>query len=69
MNRYDMEFSRSNESIIVAQNTLVRQVYAWMGMGLTLARRIAMSFGGDVRAGNREGGGATFVMLLPLREA
>lgn len=42
MNRYDMEFSRSNESIIVAQNTLVRQVYAWMGMGLTLTALTAL---------------------------
>lgn len=40
-----------------------------MGMGLTLARRIAMSFGGDLRACSREGGGATFVVMLPLREA
>lgn len=42
MNRYDMEFSRSNENIIVAQNTLVRQVYAWMGMGLALTALTAL---------------------------
>lgn len=40
-----------------------------MGMGLTLAKRIALSFGGDLRACQREGGGATFVVMLPLREA
>ncbi len=40
-----------------------------MGMGLTLAKRIALSFGGDLRACAREGGGAVFVVMLPLREA
>jgi len=38
MDRYNMEYSRSDEQIIVVQNNLVRQVYAWMGMGLALNR-------------------------------
>lgn len=56
-------------SVVLEPFFSTRRDQGHMGMGLTLARRIAMSFGGDVRAGNREGGGATFVMLLPLREA
>ena len=36
MNRYDMEYSRNNENVIVAENSLMRQVYVWMGLGLAL---------------------------------
>ncbi|NVN93030.1 MAG: Bax inhibitor-1/YccA family protein [Desulfuromonadales bacterium] len=42
MNRYNMETTRSNEQIIVVQNTLVRQVYAWMGLGLLLTALMAL---------------------------
>jgi len=42
MDRYNMEYSRSDESIVVVQNNLVRQVYAWMGMGLTLTALMAL---------------------------
>jgi signal transduction histidine kinase len=38
-----------------------------MGMGLTLARRIAMSFGGDLKARARPGGGAEFEIVVPLQ--
>ncbi|HOA04768.1 MAG TPA: ATP-binding protein [Candidatus Fermentibacter daniensis] len=39
-----------------------------MGMGLTIARRIALAAGGDLTARNREGGGAVFEMTLPILE-
>jgi two-component system C4-dicarboxylate transport sensor histidine kinase DctB len=39
-----------------------------MGMGLTLARRIAMTFGGDLSASPRQGGGAVFELWIPLLE-
>lgn len=42
MNRYDMEYPTTNDRIIAAQNTLVRQVYAWMGTGLALTALMAL---------------------------
>lgn len=42
MNRYNMEYSRSDEQVIVVQNNLVRQVYAWMGVGLALTALMAL---------------------------
>jgi len=36
MNHYGMEYSHNNENVIAAENSLMRQVYAWMGLGLTL---------------------------------
>lgn len=39
-----------------------------MGMGLTIARRIAVAAGGDLTARNRGGGGAVFEITLPLLE-
>ncbi len=35
------------------------------GLGLTIARRIVEAHDGEVRAENREGGGAAFVITLP----
>lgn len=43
MNRYDTEYSRGDEQIIVVQNTLIRQVYAWMGLGLALTALMALA--------------------------
>lgn len=40
---------------------------AGTGLGLAIARRLARAMGGDVEASNREGGGALFRLLLPLR--
>ena len=34
MNQFETNYPRSESQLIVAQNTLVRQVYAWMGAGL-----------------------------------
>ncbi|MGH2570970.1 MAG: sensor histidine kinase, partial [bacterium] len=36
------------------------------GLGLFLCHTIATDHGGSLRAGNREGGGARFVLELPL---
>src|SRR5690606_34673913 len=38
------------------------------GLGLALAREIAEAHGGHVRLANREGGGMTVILLLPLPE-
>jgi C4-dicarboxylate-specific signal transduction histidine kinase len=37
------------------------------GPGLMISRRIVRAFGGDARADQNAGGGATFRMTLPLR--
>jgi len=36
-----------------------------VGLGLAICRAIATAHGGDIRAGNRHGGGARFVFTLP----
>ena len=40
-----------------------------MGMGLSIARNIVIAHGGRIRAENRRGGGAVFVIALPLATA
>lgn len=40
-----------------------------LGLGLYLAKRIAVAHGGDVRADNQAGHGARFTMHMPLRSA
>jgi signal transduction histidine kinase len=40
-----------------------------MGMGLTIVRSIVRSHRGEIEAGNNPTGGATFKVVLPLREA
>lgn len=42
MNRYDMEYPATTDRTVASQNTLVRQVYAWMGLGLTLTALVAL---------------------------
>ena len=39
------------------------------GLGLSIARQITEEHGGDLRWENREGGGATFIIRLPLRRS
>lgn len=41
MNQFDTSYPRSDSQLIVAQNTLVRQVYAWMGAGLLVTALMA----------------------------
>jgi signal transduction histidine kinase len=36
------------------------------GLGLAIAKHLAVLHGGTIRAANREGGGATFEVRLPL---
>jgi two-component system sensor histidine kinase KdpD len=38
------------------------------GLGLTICRATLRAHGGDIRAGNRPGGGARFELTLPTRE-
>lgn len=42
MNEFDRSQTRSVEQVIVRQNTLVRQVYAWMGTGLAITAFMAL---------------------------
>ncbi len=42
MNQYDLNCSRSQSQVLVSQNTLIRQVYAWMGAGLALTSLLAL---------------------------
>lgn len=37
-----------------------------IGLGLSIARNIAEAHDGEIRAENRDGGGASFIVLLPL---
>ncbi|NVO00573.1 MAG: Bax inhibitor-1/YccA family protein [Geobacteraceae bacterium] len=42
MNEWNQGFSRASEQVIERQNTLVRQVYAWMGAGLAITAFMAL---------------------------
>ncbi len=41
MNQFDVNYPRTQDQIVVAQNTLVRAVYAWMGVGFLVTALIA----------------------------
>lgn len=43
MNQFDLDYSRTRDQVSVAQNTLVRQVYAWMGAGLLVTALVAFA--------------------------
>jgi len=43
MNQLDIQYPRTADQIIIAQNALIRQVYAWMGGGLLLTALMAMA--------------------------
>lgn len=42
MNEWNQDFSRTSDQIIERQNSLVRQVYAWMGAGLAITAFMAL---------------------------
>ncbi len=42
MNQYDINYPRTADQIVIAQNSLLRQVYAWMGGGLLITALLAM---------------------------
>ena len=42
MNELNSSYTRTADQLIVRQNTLIRQVYAWMGAGLTITAFMAL---------------------------
>ena len=42
MNGFNSSYTRTSELVIVKQNTLIRQVYAWMGAGLAITAFMAL---------------------------
>ncbi|GFE56867.1 Bax inhibitor-1/YccA family protein [Geobacter sp. AOG1] len=42
MNQYDIGYPQTGDQLVAAQNTLIRQVYAWMGTGLLLTALMAV---------------------------
>ena len=42
MNEFNSNYNRTLEQVIVKQNSLIRQVYAWMGAGLTITAFMAL---------------------------
>jgi len=42
MNQYDINYPRTSDQVVIVQNTLIRQVYAWMGLGLALTAVMAL---------------------------
>jgi FtsH-binding integral membrane protein len=42
MNQYEPDYARAAGQIVVIQNSLIRQVYAWMGAGLTITALLAL---------------------------
>ena len=42
MNEWNDSYPRTAEQVIVRQNTLIRQVYAWMGAGLAITAFMAL---------------------------
>lgn len=42
MNEFNAGYTRSASSVIVKQNALIRQVYAWMGAGLAITAFMAL---------------------------
>jgi uncharacterized protein len=42
MDQFNMNYSRTADQIVIAQNTLIRQVYAWMGGGLMVTALLAL---------------------------
>jgi FtsH-binding integral membrane protein len=42
MNQFNIHYPRTADQVAIAQNTLIRQVYAWMGGGLLVTALMAM---------------------------
>jgi len=42
MNQFDINYPRTQDQIVSAQNALIRQVYAWMGAGLLVTALLAL---------------------------
>jgi uncharacterized protein len=42
MNQFDINYPRTADQVAIAQNTLIRQVYAWMGGGLLITALLAV---------------------------
>jgi uncharacterized protein len=42
MDQFNINYPRTADQIVIAQNTLIRQVYAWMGSGLLITAFTAM---------------------------
>jgi FtsH-binding integral membrane protein len=42
MDQFNINYPRTADQIVIAQNTLIRQVYAWMGGGLLITALTAM---------------------------
>jgi uncharacterized protein len=42
MNQFDINYPRTADQVIIAQNSLIRQVYAWMGAGLAITAFLAL---------------------------
>ncbi len=43
MNQFEINYPRTADQIVIAQNALIRQVYAWMGGGLLVTALMAMA--------------------------
>jgi FtsH-binding integral membrane protein len=43
MNQYDLNYPRTEDQVVAAQNELIRQVYAWMGTGLAITALMAVA--------------------------
>ena len=42
MNQFDINYPRTADQVVAAQNSLIRQVYAWMGAGLAITAFLAL---------------------------
>lgn len=43
MNQFEIKYPRTADQVVIAQNSLIRQVYAWMGGGLLITALMAMA--------------------------
>jgi len=43
VNQFEIKYPRTADQVVIAQNSLIRQVYAWMGGGLLITALMAMA--------------------------